>query len=166
MADPLVSISLLAMMLTTIGQQVTFLQDKNILPKTGLCRKCYATILGEYKVKKNERFWRCTKCNIPGRRERAPSSGSGSGFAPAIAIAIAIAPASTSSETRAPRGPPDLSLASACRWTDGSLHLRPALGTGEMPCTKVYKDEYITGSCEGIPNYSLVSTPVRKAGRK
>ena len=64
MADPPVSISLLAMMLTTIGQQVTFLQDKNILPKTGLCRKCYATILGEYKVKKNERYWRCTKCNI------------------------------------------------------------------------------------------------------
>ena len=64
MADPPVSISLFAMMLTTIGQQVTFLQDKNILPKTGLCRKCYATILGEYKVKKNERYWRCTKCNI------------------------------------------------------------------------------------------------------
>ena len=34
MTDPPFSISLLAMMLTTIGQQVTFLQDKNILPKT------------------------------------------------------------------------------------------------------------------------------------
>ena len=34
MADPPVNISLFAMMLTTIGQQVTFLQDKNILPNT------------------------------------------------------------------------------------------------------------------------------------
>ena len=74
----------------------------------------------------------------------------------------------TSSETRAPRGTPDLSFASVCTHlgTYGSLHLRPALGPGEIPCTKVYKDECITGSCEGIPIYSLVSTPVRKAGVK
>ena len=62
--EPPISISRLVMMLTTIGQQILFLQDNNILPKTGFCQKCKETIKGDMKVKGNHRYWKCKPCNV------------------------------------------------------------------------------------------------------
>ena len=47
-----------------IGQQVAFVQDYIILPKTGLCHLCYHTIEGDHKVKNKERYQICPKCNL------------------------------------------------------------------------------------------------------
>ena len=52
------------MMLTTIGQQILFLQDNNILPKFGFFQKCQETIKGEMKVKGNHRYWKCKECKV------------------------------------------------------------------------------------------------------
>ena len=62
--EPPISISRLMAMLTTIGQQILFLQENNILPKTGFCQKCQETIKGEMKVKGNHRYWKCKECKV------------------------------------------------------------------------------------------------------
>ena len=62
--EPFISISRFVAMLTTIGQQILFLQENNILPKTGFCQKCQETIKGEMKVKGNHRYWRCKECKV------------------------------------------------------------------------------------------------------
>ena len=61
---PCISISRLVMMLTTIGQQILFLQNNNIMLKTGFCQKCRETIKDEMKVKGNHRYWKCKECKL------------------------------------------------------------------------------------------------------
>ena len=62
--EPAVSISRLVMMLTTMGQQISFLQTNDILPKRGFCQKCHEEIKGEMKVKGNHRYWKCKSCKV------------------------------------------------------------------------------------------------------
>ena len=54
-----VSVGSLALMLTTVGRQVAFLMDHDILPKTGECGKCKNLLKGDHQVKENVRFWTC-----------------------------------------------------------------------------------------------------------
>jgi hypothetical protein len=62
--EPAVSISRLVMMLTTMGQQISFLQEHDILPKRVFCQKCHGEISGEMKVRGNDRFWKCKSCKV------------------------------------------------------------------------------------------------------
>ena len=47
-----------------IGQQVAFVQDYIILPKSGLCHLCCHTIEGGHTVNNKGIYWRCLKFNL------------------------------------------------------------------------------------------------------
>ena len=52
-------------MLTTYAQQIAFLMQHDILPRTGLCHKCKMPIEGDCKEgKTNEWFWKCRVCKV------------------------------------------------------------------------------------------------------
>ena len=52
------------MMLTTMGQQISFLQEHDILPKRGFCQQCHEEINGEMKVRGNNLFWKFKSCKV------------------------------------------------------------------------------------------------------
>ena len=61
---PPISVGRLVLMLTTLGQQLLFLLEHDIISPTGVCHKCLQVITGTWTVKGNTRYWKCLACKV------------------------------------------------------------------------------------------------------
>ena len=61
---PPISVGRLVLMLTTLGEQLLFLMQHDIISPTGVCHKCLQVITGDWIVKGNLRYWKCLACKV------------------------------------------------------------------------------------------------------
>ena len=61
---PPISVGRLVLMLTTLGEQLLFLMQHDIISPTGVCHKCLQVITGEWIAKGNWRYWKCLDCKV------------------------------------------------------------------------------------------------------